>query len=54
MQAIDQKIDTNLPQLITSLPGPKARQIVERDRQVVSPSYTRDYPMVALKGRGAT
>ncbi|MGH9699724.1 MAG: acetyl ornithine aminotransferase family protein, partial [Candidatus Acidiferrales bacterium] len=42
------------PQLITSLPGPKARQIVERDRQVVSPSYTRDYPMVALKGRGAT
>lgn len=54
MQAIDQKIDTNLPQLITSLPGPKARQIVERDHQVVSPSYTRDYPMVALKGRGAT
>lgn len=54
MQAIDQKIDMNLPQLITSLPGPKARQIVERDHQVVSPSYTRDYPMVALKGRGAT
>lgn len=54
MQAIDQKIDMNLPQLITSLPGPKARQIVERDLQVVSPSYTRDYPLVALKGRGAT
>ena len=28
------------------LPGPKARAIIERDRAVVSPSYTRGYPFV--------
>ncbi len=42
-----------LPHLVTALPGPKAREIVERDHQVISPSYTRDYPLVAKSGRGA-
>jgi len=42
-----------LPHIITDLPGPKAREIVERDRKVVSPSYTRDYPLVAKSGSGA-
>ncbi len=42
-----------LPHIITALPGPKAREIVERDRKVVSPSYTRDYPLVAKSGSGA-
>jgi 4-aminobutyrate aminotransferase len=42
-----------LPHLITALPGPKAKQLVERDAAVVSPSYTRDYPLVAKIGRGA-
>jgi 4-aminobutyrate aminotransferase len=42
-----------LPQLVTKLPGPKAREIVERDQKVVSPSYTREYPLVANAGRGA-
>ena len=41
-----------LPQLITALPGPKAKEIVERDQRVISPSYTRDYPLVAKSGRG--
>jgi 4-aminobutyrate aminotransferase len=36
-----------------SLPGPKARALIERDRQVVSPSYVRDYPFVMSHGRGA-
>jgi 4-aminobutyrate aminotransferase len=40
------------PHLITSLPGPKARDIVERDRTVTSPSYTRDYPLVVARGEG--
>src|SRR4029077_14012088 len=57
MQAIDTKTDTKsdtrLPHLITELPGPKAKQLVDRDRAVVSPSYTRDYPLVAKSGRGA-
>jgi len=53
MQATETKIDTKLPHLITPLPGPKAKQLVERDAHVISPSYTRDYPLVAKKGRGA-
>jgi 4-aminobutyrate aminotransferase len=54
MPAIDTKIDSKLPHLITALPGPQAKQLVARDHQVVSPSYTRDYPLVAKTGRGAT
>lgn len=40
------------PRLITPLPGPLARAIVERDRAVTSPSYTRDYPLVVARGEG--
>ncbi len=40
------------PHLVTSLPGPKALDIVERDRAVTSPSYTRDYPLVVARGEG--
>src|SRR5436309_9773220 len=36
-----------------SLPGPKAQAIVARDRNVVSTSYTRDYPFVMAGGHGA-
>src|SRR6202166_532764 len=43
----------DLPSLETSLPGPKARAIIERDAQVLSPSYTRSYPLVVAKGEGA-
>ena len=49
-----QTTELKLPQLVTALPGPKAKQIVELDREFVSPSYTRDYPLVAKFGRGAT
>src|ERR1700745_691973 len=41
------------PRLITALPGPKAKSIVERDAKFMSPSFTRDYPLVAKSGRGA-
>jgi len=57
MQAIDTKDSTKtspkLPHLVTPLPGPKARKVVELDREIISPSYTRSYPMVAKKGHGA-
>jgi 4-aminobutyrate aminotransferase len=57
MQAIEKNIDTsvaaNLPHLITSLPGPKAKAVVDQDHAILSPSYTRDYPLVAKKGYGA-
>lgn len=49
MQAIDRK----LPRLVTALPGPKAKQVIESDHKILSPSYTRDYPLVAKRGRGA-
>ena len=45
--------ETKLPSLITPLPGPRAKAIIERDTQFISPSYTRGYQMVAKTGRGA-
>jgi 4-aminobutyrate aminotransferase len=45
---------TNVPHIKTPLPGPKARAIIGRDRLVVSPSYTRGYPLVMASGSGAT
>jgi 4-aminobutyrate aminotransferase len=41
------------PDLKTALPGPKAKAIIARDAQVVSPSYTREYPLVIARGDGA-
>ncbi|HEY7058283.1 MAG TPA: acetyl ornithine aminotransferase family protein [Vicinamibacterales bacterium] len=43
----------NAPDIKTPLPGPKARAIIEKDAQFVSPSYTRDYPLVIARGEGA-
>src|ERR1700757_2667428 len=40
------------PRIHGSLPGPKARAIVEADDRLISPSYTRSYPLVAKRGRG--
>lgn len=40
------------PKLAGSLPGLKAKAVVEGDHKWVSPSYTRSYPMVAKRGRG--
>src|SRR6478672_5121758 len=41
------------PDIKTTLPGPKAKAIIDRDRKFVSPSYTRDYPLVMARGEGA-
>jgi len=46
-------IETKTPRLVTPLPGPEARRILKLDQRYVSPSYTRDYPLVAKMGRGA-
>jgi 4-aminobutyrate aminotransferase len=40
------------PKLVGPLPGPKARAAVEADDRLISPSYTRSYPLVAKRGRG--
>ena len=41
------------PKLVCELPGPRARAAVEADHRLISPSYTRSYPLVAKRGRGA-
>ncbi len=41
------------PLLKTKLPGPKTRRLIARDKSVLSPSFTRPYPLVAERGRGA-
>jgi 4-aminobutyrate aminotransferase len=46
-------ITEKLPKIITPLPGPKARAVVEADHHYVSPSYTRSYPLVAQSASGA-
>src|SRR5207253_679773 len=43
-----------VPHLITPLPGPKAAALIARDTAVLSPSYTRDYPLVVALGQGCT
>ena len=43
-----------VPAIATELPGPKAKALIERDGRVVSPSYTRGYPLVIDHGSGAT
>src|SRR5947199_9821109 len=42
----------SVPRLVTDLPGPEARRIIERDRQIVSPSMGRVYPLVPRRAAG--
>jgi 4-aminobutyrate aminotransferase len=41
------------PKLVGPVPGPKAKAEVAKDDRLISPSYTRSYPLVAKRGRGA-
>ncbi len=49
-----ESIRPDLPELKTPLPGPNAKALIQRDSAVISPSYTRTYPLVAARGSGAT
>lgn len=40
------------PKLVCPLPGPKARAAVAADERLISPSYTRSYPLVVERGKG--
>jgi 4-aminobutyrate aminotransferase len=51
-KTLDQ-VRPDLPIINGPLPGPRARAVIERDERVVSPSYTRCYPLVAERGEGA-
>jgi 4-aminobutyrate aminotransferase len=50
---IETKNQTKLPKLNMALPGPNAKRVVAEDAKWVSPSYTRDYSLVAKRGYGA-
>jgi 4-aminobutyrate aminotransferase len=41
-----------LPDLITEIPGPKAREHVKFDEEWTSPSLPRAYPIVPVRGQG--
>ena len=47
-------MQSKVPSIKTPLPGPEAQKILALDHQFVSPSYTRDYPMVAKRGQGVS
>jgi len=53
MAQIREQVRPDLPHLLGPVPGPHARSIIERDQAVVSPSYTRCYPLVAARGEAA-
>src|SRR5260370_26696278 len=46
-------LEVKQPGLVTALPGPNAKRVLEQDAKFMSPSYTRDYPLVAKRGHGA-
>ncbi len=46
-------LEVKTPRLLTALPGPNAKRVLEQDAKFMSPSYTRDYPLVAKRGHGA-
>ena len=46
-------IRSDVPHLVTALPGPRAQALIARDEAVLSPSYTRPYPLVADHAEGA-
>ena len=52
MTTMENKTSALLPEIKGPLPGPKAKEIVDRDKHVMSPSYTRDYPFVMDRGEG--
>jgi 4-aminobutyrate aminotransferase len=42
-----------VPDLVTEVPGPRAREVLERDGRVTSPSLPRAYQLVPRRGFGA-
>ena len=41
------------PRIVVSPPGPKAKAIVERDRNATATCYLKEYPLVVSRGQGA-
>ncbi|MFO0953573.1 MAG: acetyl ornithine aminotransferase family protein [Isosphaeraceae bacterium] len=47
------RLDLESPRILCELPGPRSSSWLERDAAVMSPSYTRVYPLVVRRARGA-
>ena len=41
------------PHLVTGLPGPRAKAVIDRDSRVMAQNYSKDCPLVAVRGSGA-
>src|SRR5262245_49491970 len=46
-------VSEKFPRIVTALPGPRARQVIDNDHRYISPSYARSYPLVAKSASGA-
>ncbi len=42
-----------VPHIATTPPGPKAKDLIDRDERFSSPSYTRDYPLAVKRALGS-
>ena len=40
------------PHIAVAPPGPKAREVIEKDERYASPSYVKEYPLVMHRGSG--
>ena len=40
------------PKIMTQLPGPEAKKVIEKDKRYISQSYTRVYPLVVKRAEG--
>ncbi len=45
-------IDVTKPRIVVTPPGPRARKLIERDKEALSPSLTRTAPLVGVKTDG--
>jgi 4-aminobutyrate aminotransferase len=43
---------SDYPKIVVTPPGPKARELVKKDSDLISQSYTRYYPLVIESGKG--
>ena len=46
-------LERDEPRIVGPLPGPRSAAWLERDHRVMSPSYTRVYPLVVRRAKGA-
>jgi 4-aminobutyrate aminotransferase len=50
---IEELASASAPALATEIPGPKGREVLERDGRTTSPSLPRAYPFVPARGSGS-